>query len=127
MADPAHGRVISFDPKSATSASEMSSADNVDYLQVAMDMSGGQVVDLIPASYGLKRPSGLELHGDFLYVSDAETSTIHKLTTSGKPVTRVTIPGVKSGGLAGLAFGVDGRLYFVDMQGSRVLRLEAKF
>jgi streptogramin lyase len=39
----------------------------------------------------------------------------------------VVRPAPEGAGLAGLAFGADGKLYFVDMVGARVLRLEAKF
>lgn len=127
MADAGNARVVSFDPRSATAETPMSALDNVDELAVAMDVSGGEVQDFVPASYGLKLPSGVELHEQRLYVSDNETGIIHRFALDGTPLGKLTIPGVAARGLAGLAFGPDGKLYLVDMGGSRVLRSETKF
>jgi hypothetical protein len=124
MADTGNSRVVSFDPSHVTGGAPMSANENVDGLQVALDMNGAAVTDLVPSSYGLKRPSGIELHGQYLYVSDNQTSTIHVFSLDGTPVGKYVISGVATGGLAGLAFGADGKLYFVDRVGSRVLRLD---
>ena len=127
MADSGNGRVVKFDPSSVTAQTPMSRQDNVDELATALDMAGAQVQDFVPASYGLKLPSGVELHEQRLYVSDNETGIIHRFALDGTPLGKLTIPGVASRGLAGLAFGPDGKIYFVDMGGSRVLRSETKF
>jgi len=127
MADTGNGRVVSFDPESATDSTMMSTFENLDRLQVALDVFGGELQEVIPSSHGLKRPSGLELHEQNQYLSDNETSTIHKFALDGTPLGQVPIPDVKQGGLAGLAFGPDGKLYFVDMIDNRVLRLENEF
>ena len=111
-------------PSSATVIKHMSDKDNVDYLQTAYDLSGGVLTDLVPSAYGLKKPSGLTLHEGRVYVSDTATSTIHKF---GAPLGTAEIPGVKPGGLAGMSFGPDGKLYFVDMAEQRVFRLENRF
>ena len=78
-------------------------------------------------AYGLSRPSGIELHEQSLYVSDNATSTIHKFSLDGAALGKVVIADVPNGGLAGLAMGPDAKLYFVDMVGQRVLRLETEF
>jgi hypothetical protein len=127
MADTGNARVISFDPASATVIKHMSDKDNVDYLQTAYDLSGGVLTDLVPSAYGLKKPSGLTLHEGRVYVSDTATSTIHKFDANGAPLGTAEIPGVKPGGLAGMSFGPDGKLYFVDMAEQRVFRLENRF
>lgn len=127
MVDTGNARVVGFDPASATMSKPMSGGDNVDGLQTALDMSGGSVSDVVPAAFGLKKPSGLALHESHLYVSDTATSTIHKFDLSGAPLGAALIPDLPAGSLAGLTFGPDGKLYFVDMLGSRVLRLENKF
>lgn len=127
MADSGNARVVKFDPSSVTTQTPMSRQDNVDELATALDMAGAQVQDFVPASYGLKLPSGVELHEQRLYVSDNETGIIYRFALDGTPLGKLTIPGVTSRGLAGLAFGPDGKLYFVDMGGSRVLRSETKF
>jgi hypothetical protein len=127
MADSGNARVVSFDPESVTGTLAMSSGDNVDALQTAMDMSGGQVKDFVPASYGMKLPSGVELHQQRLYISDNETGIIHRFALDGTPLGKLTIHGLGSRSLAGITFGPDGKLYFVDMGGSRVLRSEVAF
>jgi len=127
MADTGNGRVIAFDPASAMSSHAMSEEDNVDHLAVALDMNGGEVHDLIPKSAGLKKPVGLAIREDKLYVSDNDTSMIHRFTLDGAPSGAIAIDSVKHGGLAGLAFGPDGKLYFTDMLGNRVLRLDNAF
>jgi hypothetical protein len=127
MADSGNARIVKLDPASVTGQTPMSQADNADELQVALDMTGAKLEDFVPASYGLKLPSGVELHEQRLYVSDNETGVIHRFALDGKPLGKLTIPGAASRTLAGLAFGPDGKLYLVDMGGSRILRSETKF
>jgi hypothetical protein len=127
MADSGNGRVVRFDPSSVIAQTPMSQQDNVDELSTALDMAGAQLQDFVPASYGLKLPSGVELHEQRIYVSDNETGIIYRFALDGTPLGKLTIPGIAARGLAGLAFGPDGKLYFVDMAGSRVLRSETKF
>lgn len=127
MVDTGNARVIAFDPASAMKSTPMSAANNLDSLKVAFDVTGGAVTTLIPSSFGLKKPSGLEIHDRSLYVSDTDTSTIYRFTLAGTMTGKVTLSGIKQGALAGLSFGEDGKLYFVDMVDSRVLRLEDTF
>lgn len=127
MADTGNSRVVTFDPTTATESSMMNASENVDNLRVALNIEGGELNDVVPSSYGLKSPVGLEIHADELYVSDNETSTIHRFSLDGTPLGKVVVADVKPGGLAGLAFGPDDKLYFVDMQTGRVLRLENAF
>lgn len=124
MADTGNARVVAFDPASVTSSQKMTEAENADHLAVAMNMIGGELRDLIPASAGLKKPVGLAIRADKLYVSDNETSTIHRFTLDGAAQGSIVIEDVKTGGLTGLAFGPDEKLYVGDMVGNRVLRLE---
>jgi hypothetical protein len=85
------------------------------------------LVELVPAGAGIvQKPSGLEIRKDELFVSDNATGDIVRLSLAGKLIARYPT-GVAAGGLAGMAFGPDGRLYFVDMVGNRVLRSDAAF
>ena len=70
------------------------------------------------------RPSGLEIQDGHLYVSDNGTGIIHKIKLDGARVAAVQ---TDAQGLAGMAFGPDKKLYFVDQGGNRVLRLESPF
>jgi hypothetical protein len=125
MADTGNGRIVQFDPAAITDKTPMN--ENVDKLQVALDMSGARVSDLIPSSYGMKLPSGVELHDGRLYVSDNQTSVIHRFSLDGEPLGTLTIKDLPARSLAGITFGPDGKLYFVDMNGSRILRSETSF
>jgi hypothetical protein len=130
MVDSGNARVVTFDPASATQETHTPSKDNLDQLGDATDIAGGTLKELVPKSYGLVLPSGLVIHNQQLYVSDSETGTIHKFSLSGDPLGKMALRGVaevQKGSLAGLAFGPDGKLYMVDMAGSRVLRLENDF
>ena len=124
MVDTGHARVVVFDPAGASGSTRMSEGENLDHLRVALDMAPSQVTELIGKSVGLKKPSGVELHAGNLYVSDNETSTIYKFSLAGAPLAAVAIAEVAPGALAGITFGPDDKLYFVDMVNSRVLRLE---
>jgi sugar lactone lactonase YvrE len=127
MADTGNSRVVMFDPTTAGASRPLRGSENLDDLHVALDFEPGTLKDLVPSSYGLKLPVGLALHADRLYVSDNETSTIHRFALDGAPLGKAVIADVKRGGLAGLTFGPDGKLYFVDMLANRVLRLENDF
>lgn len=64
MADSGNGRIVTFRPESATDSTPMSASQNVDRLKVAMDLSGGELKELVSSAYGLKKPSGVEIHED---------------------------------------------------------------
>ena len=69
----------------------------------------------------LSRPSGLQMHGDVLYVSDNATSIIYAMTTAGE-VLDWLYTGWPEGTLGGLEV-TDGALYAVDVVGDRVYRI----
>lgn len=128
MADPGNGRVVRFDPKSATGSSRMNIADNLDGLRVAEDRAGGVLEELVPSSAGLKLPTGVALKNGALYISDYETSKVHKFSLDGMPLGEVEIKEASTnGGLTGLASGPDGRLYIADMKGNRIFRIDSDF
>lgn len=91
------------------------------------EMTGATLTDVVPRASGrLTAPSGIEAFGPHLYVSDNATGIIHKVKLDGTAVAAVQTDAAP-GGLAGMAFGPDRKLYFVDQAGSRVLRLESTF
>jgi hypothetical protein len=76
----------------------------------------------------LRRPSGLTLHEDILYVSDNATGQIHAIGTGfGKHAEGEVVATLDTGlppwQLMGLEVGPDERLYIVDFA-NRILRLE---
>jgi hypothetical protein len=121
VADTGKSRILRLHPGTSMKTGPIVPAQDE---REGWEMAGADVQEVVTAASGLlQRPSGLEISGGHLYVSDNATSTITKLRKDGTPVaiTKVEVP---TGSLAGLAFGPDGRLYFVDMLGNRVLRLE---
>ena len=121
IADTANSRITKLVPSKATMSGPLQTQDG---LKVAASEMSATLEDVVPKSAGtLQAPSGIEVNGDFIYVSDNATSTIHKFTIAGALVRSVKVD-VAAGGLSGMAFGPDGKLYFVDMKGNRVLRLE---
>ena len=79
---------------------------------------------VIPSESGLvATPSGLDLHGDELYVADYGTGMIHAVTSTGT-VIRSLDTGLGAGSLGGLTIGPDDRIYFVDMKLGRILRID---
>jgi hypothetical protein len=125
MADPGNSRVVVFDPQSAMGATKMTGLDNLDGLRVAEDRPGGMLQDVIPKSAGLKLPTGIALRNNALYVSDYETSKVHKFSLNGQPLAEVSIAAAAQGGLTGLAFGPDEKLYVADMKGNRIFRIDS--
>jgi DNA-binding beta-propeller fold protein YncE len=79
--------------------------------------------DVVPPGAGLTNPSGLELRNGLLYVSDNSTGEISAWDLTGQKVNSFST-GLPAGSLAGINFGPDGKLYFVDMVGDRVFRLD---
>lgn len=80
-------------------------------------------VEVVVAAGTLKKPSGLEVRGEHLYVTDAETSTFHVFDKAGAEVRKLAT-GFAPGSLAGFAFSGDGKIYFTDKVRSRVFRID---
>lgn len=74
---------------------------------------------------GLEMPAGLALHDDMIFVVDHATSTIWAFDLEGEVVDWLET-GVEPYSLMGLDFDAEGRLYVVDAQEDRVLRIAAK-
>jgi len=72
----------------------------------------------------LEEPSGIEASGGLAFVTDAKTSMIHAFDLTTGARVRSLDTGRPPGSLAGLNFGPDGKLYFVDRLASRVYRID---
>ena len=87
-------------------------------------MTGTDVEEMVPAGT-LEKPSGLEIHKGLMFVTDAATSKVHAFDKAGKAIRHLDT-GLPAGSLAGLGFGGDGKLYFTDKVGGRVLRVDPR-
>jgi DNA-binding beta-propeller fold protein YncE len=73
---------------------------------------------------GLEAPSGIEANGGLAFVTDAATSKIHAFSLVDGSLVRTLDTHLPQNALAGLNFGPDGKIYFVDRIASRVLRID---
>ncbi len=121
VADTGNQRIARLDPSTATTGS---SFPVYEALAVRKKMNGATITDVVPPGL-LEAPSGLELAGDVLYVSDALTSRIHAFKADGTPL-RSLDTGLPPGSLAGLALSPEGSLFFVEVLTSKVFRIDPK-
>ena len=118
FADPDRGHVASLDPTDATESRSLNGTDDAQRRE-------WEGADLSPLAVdGLEQPSGLALHDGLLLVSDAATSRILALSTSGEVVDWLDTE-LPASSLAGLEVGPDGALWVVDRGAGRVLRYAA--
>jgi len=123
IADTGNHRIVTLD---TTTGMRIGTLQAQEPLRAYDRMGGATMADVVPASSGhLLKPSGLELHDGFIYVSDNENSRISAFDRMGNRVNWLDT-GLPAGSLAGITFGPDGRLYFIDMLGNRVLRIDPK-
>lgn len=121
VADSGNARVAKLD---ATSGTKGRALTRMEDMGPANEWTGATLVDVVSKESGLVTvPSGLELNKDRLFVSDNSNGRISAFDLNGGLLNYVET-GLPEGALAGMAFGPDGKLYFVDMLGNRVLRLD---
>ncbi len=123
IADTGNGRILALDTTSGTMGPNLQPQEPlVAYKRV----DNAHVEEIVPTSTGLAGvPSGLEVHNGLIYVSDNASGWISAFDKSGQRVNLLNT-GLPEGALSGMAFGPDGKLYFVDMVGHRVLRIDPK-
>jgi hypothetical protein len=121
VADTGNARIARLDTTTGEKGREL---EMMEPMAGAHEYDGAALTDVVPASSGqLERPSGLELLGKYLYVSDNANGRISAFTLKGKLAKRIET-GLPKGSLGGMAFGPDKKLYFVDMTKDRVLRVD---
>jgi DNA-binding beta-propeller fold protein YncE len=123
IADTGNHRVARLNTKTGTRGKTLIAKEPLDdYYQ----MDNATLTTVVAEATGdVLLPSGIELHKGLLYVSDNERDTITAFTLEGQKVKQLTT-GLPKGALSGIAFGPDGKLYFVDMIGNRVLRIDPR-
>ncbi|WP_373048766.1 hypothetical protein [Vulgatibacter sp.] len=120
VADTGNQRILWIDPRGASKVKSMIGKERGTIVE---EWGGQEWGELVPASAGLlQAPSGLALHGGYLYVGDNATGEILAFDLEGNLVNRLTT-GVAPGALMGLEPGPDDRLYFADATG-RIVRIE---
>jgi hypothetical protein len=118
VADSGNKRIAMLDTTTGTPGATIVTPEPI---ALAQKMDGAVITTLISGA-PLDTPSGLELR-DSIYVSDNKTSHILAYGFDGS-LQNWLDTGLPTGSLSGMAFGPDGNLYFVDMLGDRVLRID---
>ena len=123
VADTGNSRVVMLDTTSGTIGAKVAPKEPM--AQDAM-MEGATLMELVPNDGTLQVPSGLEIWKDILFVSDNATSRITAFALDTGKVLNYLDTGLPAGSLMGMAFGPDGKLYFVDAKSNQVLRIDPK-
>lgn len=124
-ADTGASRVVVFDPMGAQRSGPLS--PNYERLGgTTGTFTGGSLVELVGAGGILQQPSGLEIRDGMVYVTDAQTSQFHAFDLTDGSLVRSLETGLPAGSLAGFTFDAEGRIYFVDLPRSAVLRIDPK-
>lgn len=121
VADTGHGRILKIDPSGAKKGADLTQTA-MEPLVEFREMDGASVTEFVPPGT-LKRPSGIEVVGSEVWVTDNATSNIVVYDKQGKEK-RTYRTKLSAGSLAGLTRGPDGKMYLVDMNRSRVYRLD---
>jgi hypothetical protein len=118
-ADSGHGRIVALDTTAGTPGASVMTYDPI---QSHYAMDRAKLRELV-APGRLAVPSGLVLYQGVLFVTDAETSDIVAYDSVGHTLATLAT-GLPSGSLGGITIGPDGRAYFADAVGRRVVRIE---
>lgn len=122
VADTGNARIVKLDTTKGTKSGELPRKNEP--LAGSGVMSGADVEEVVAPGV-VEKPSGIEVKGDLLYVTDAATSTFHVFKKDGTPVRKLET-GLPPGSLAGFTFGPDSKIWFTDKVGSRVMRIDPK-
>lgn len=122
VADSGNGRVAKLDTTSGKAGKLLPKSEPQGTYR---EMTGATIVDVVPSGGALQVPSGLKIKNDMIYVTDNATGFIAAYSLDGERLNELDT-GLGAGALAGLEFGPDGKIYFVDMKSNRVLRIDPK-
>lgn len=121
VADTGASRVARLDTASGTPGATFAGDEGI---ATRRYVDGAVLVDVVPPGT-LQQPSGIELHDELVYVSDAATSRFSAFDLAGQLV-RTLDTGLPPGSLSGFTFGPDGKVYFVDHLSGLVYRIDPK-
>jgi outer membrane protein assembly factor BamB len=121
VADSGHGRIAALDTLTGTAGAPLEPYEPMALYRYVDD---AVLTDVVPdSSEDLDTPSGIELHDGLLFVTDNANGRISAFTKEGGRVNWLDT-GLAPGSLGGIAFGPDGKIYFADLLGERVLRVD---
>lgn len=124
-ADTANNRIFVLDSNTGTIAGDLPPNYDGGIQRGVNGASYDTMVSGADMPAPMSKPSGLEIHDDYVFVTDNETSIIFGLTLDGHVVDWLETE-LPAGTLMGIAFDTDGSLFAVDAAGDRVLRIAAR-
>jgi hypothetical protein len=117
FADPYHNRVGVLDTTTGTVT------DGDDGREASFEVVDAAVSTLIDGeAFGLSRPSGLERHDGLFFVTDNALGLVLAFDADGALVDWLDTE-LPAGALGGMTFDDEGRLYLVDGESDRLLRI----
>lgn len=119
ICDTGNSRIVKLD---TTSGQEGADVETFDPIDIHVKMNNASLVEVVGPGT-LEAPSGIELVGDVLFVTDNATSKIHAFSLEGDELA-VFDTGLPEGTLSGIAMGPDDKLYFTDMLTGVVRRID---
>lgn len=118
-ADSGHGRIVVLDTTTGEPGADVTTYDPI---RTHYAVDGAELRDIVKAGR-LGVPSGLTLYAGVVFVTDALTSRIVAYDRLGHTLASLRT-GLPPGSLGGITIGPDGRAYFADAVGRRVLRID---
>jgi hypothetical protein len=118
IADTGNGRIVRFSPDGATKGKLIQSFGGDGKMHAMSDFA----IEAIAAGE-MTSPTGLALHEGTLYVGDNASGIVHAYSLAGVHL-RALDSGLGKGRLGGMTAGPDDRLYFADITGKRVVRID---
>lgn len=119
VADTGNKRILVLDPAQGRFMSPMPGNE-----VIAERSYYESPVKVLVAPGTLQAPSGIEASGGLAFVTDSATSTIYAFKLSDGSLVRKLATNLPPRSLAGLNFGPEGKIYFVDRKTSRVIRID---
>jgi hypothetical protein len=119
VADTGNKRILVLDPALGRRVAPLEGAE-----YIAERSYYESPVKVLVAPGILQAPSGIEASGGLAFVTDSATSTIYAFKLTDGSLVKKLATNLPPKSLAGLNFGPDGKIYFVDRKTSRVLRID---
>lgn len=120
IVDGGNKRILRMDIQSGRKKSELSLIN--ERLAEYWEMEDVTWEEFLPAATGFKRPCGIELNANRLFVSDYETGEIRCFDINTKQELGKINTGKK--GIMGVTLGPDQKLYYVNALANEVLRID---
>lgn len=123
-ADTANNRIFALDSTTGEIAGDLMPNYDGGIQRGVNGSTYGSMINGADMPAPMLKPSGLEIHDSYIFVTDNETSIIFGFSMEGEVIDWLDTE-LAPGTLMGIAFDDDGSMFAVDAAGDRVLRIAA--